>query len=65
MLRPTDEDARKIEVHLLDFTGDLYGQTLSVHFIGRVRGTEKFATVDALIQQMNRDVAEARRLVQI
>jgi riboflavin kinase/FMN adenylyltransferase len=57
------EHARKIEVHLLDFTGDLYGQTLAVDFIGRIRGTEKFATVDALIEQMKRDVAEARRLV--
>jgi riboflavin kinase / FMN adenylyltransferase len=58
------EDARKVEVYLLDFAGDLYGQTLSVDFIGRIRGTEKFSTVDALIRQMTLDVAEARRLVQ-
>jgi riboflavin kinase/FMN adenylyltransferase len=57
------EDARKVEVHLLDFAGDLYGQTLALDFIGRIRGTEKFASADALIEQMNRDVAEARRLV--
>lgn len=57
------EDARKVEVYLLDFAGDLYGQTLAVDFIVRIRGSEKFATVDALIQQMNRDVAEARRQV--
>jgi riboflavin kinase/FMN adenylyltransferase len=56
------EDARKLEVYLLDFAGDLYGQTLAVDFVARVRGTEKFATVDALVSQMNRDVAEVRRL---
>jgi riboflavin kinase/FMN adenylyltransferase len=56
------EDARKAEVHLLDFAGDLYGQTLAVDFVARLRGTEKFATVDALVEQMKRDVAEARRL---
>jgi riboflavin kinase/FMN adenylyltransferase len=57
------EDARKVEVHLLDFADDLYGETLAVDLIARIRGTEKFANVDALIQQMNRDVAETRRLV--
>jgi riboflavin kinase/FMN adenylyltransferase len=57
------EDARKVEVHLLDFAGDLYGQTLEVDFLARIRGTERFATVAALIQQMKRDVAETRRLV--
>lgn len=58
------EEARKLEVHLLDFAGDLYGQTLSVDFLSRIRGTEKFNSADALVQQMNRDVAEARRVVQ-
>lgn len=57
------EDVRKVEVHLLDFAGDLYGQTLAVDFVARVRGTEKFDSVDALVSQMNRDVAEVRRLV--
>ncbi len=57
------EDARKVEVHLLDFAGDLYGQTLAVDFVARIRGTEKFATVDALVDRMTRDVAEARRLL--
>jgi riboflavin kinase/FMN adenylyltransferase len=58
------EEARKLEVHLLDFAGDLYGQTLCVDFLSRIRGTERFESVDALTRQMNRDVAEARRLVQ-
>jgi riboflavin kinase / FMN adenylyltransferase len=57
------ESRRQLEVHLLDFDGDLYGQTLAVDFVGRVRETKKFATVDALIEQMRRDVAEARKMV--
>jgi riboflavin kinase / FMN adenylyltransferase len=56
------EETRQVEVHLLDFAGDLYGQTLTVEFVAKVRGTQKFAGVDALIQQMNKDIAEARRL---
>lgn len=57
------EDARKVEVHLLDFAGDLYGQPLSVDFMARLRETRKFAGVEALVEQMTKDVAEARRIV--
>jgi riboflavin kinase/FMN adenylyltransferase len=57
------EDARKIEVHLIDFDGDLYGQTVDVDFVAKLRDTKKFASVDALIEQMRADVATARRIV--
>jgi riboflavin kinase/FMN adenylyltransferase len=57
------EESRKLEVHLLDFDGDLYGQTLNVNFVARLRGTEKFTGVESLIEQMKKDVAEARRVV--
>jgi riboflavin kinase/FMN adenylyltransferase len=57
------EDARKIEVHLIDFSGDLYGKRLDVDFLARLRDTKKFESVDALIVQMRRDVDEARRIV--
>jgi riboflavin kinase/FMN adenylyltransferase len=57
------ETARTVEVHLLDFAGDLYGQTLAVGFVARLRGTQKFETVDALVEQMRRDVADARRII--
>ena len=56
-------NTRTVEVHLLDFDGDLYGQTLAVDFVARLRGTEKFGGVDALIEQMRRDVAQAREIV--
>jgi riboflavin kinase/FMN adenylyltransferase len=57
----TDEgDAVKVEVHALDFDGDLYGSTLRVSLIARLRGEEKFESLDALVEQMRRDVADAR-----
>jgi riboflavin kinase/FMN adenylyltransferase len=56
------EGARKIEVHLLDFSGDLYGQTIEVAFLERLRATQPFPNVDALLKQLQHDVAEARRI---
>ena len=58
------DDARKIEVHLIDFNGDLYGKRIDVDFVARLRDTKKFESVDALIEQMRRDVGEANRLFQ-
>lgn len=52
-----DEGQCKIEVHLLDFSGDLYGKRLEVQFNRRVRGIVKFASVDDLRKQLQRDVA--------
>jgi riboflavin kinase/FMN adenylyltransferase len=57
------EHARTVEVFLIDFAGDLYGQQLSVDFVARVRGTQKFASVDELVGQMRRDVERARAVV--
>jgi riboflavin kinase/FMN adenylyltransferase len=57
------EHARKVEVHLIGFQGDLYGQQLAMDFIARLRDTRPFQGVDDLIDQLRRDVEEARRLV--
>ncbi len=57
------ENASKIEVHLLDFTGDLYGNTLAVDLLNRVRGVQKFASVDQLLSQLRDDVETVRNLV--
>ena len=55
------EHARKIEVHLIGFHGgDLYGQTLAVEFVARLRDTRPFASVPELVDQLKRDVEEAR-----
>lgn len=54
------DDSRKIEVHLLGFTGDVYGQPMSVEFAARLRDTRPFAGVAELTAQLQRDIAAAR-----
>lgn len=62
-IRPTfDSGARSIEVHLVDWSGDLYGRTITLHFLHRLRGEQKFANVDALTGQIGLDIARAREL---
>jgi len=51
-----------IEAYLIDFEGDLYGQTLRVAFYKRLRGERRFESVDALVEQMGRDVVEAENV---
>lgn len=64
-VRPMFETGRGelIEAHLLDFDGDLYDTELTLTFHHRLRGERRFDSVDALIEQMGRDVAETRRLL--
>lgn len=54
----------RVEVHLLDFSGDLYGQELELVFVGRLREERRFDSLQALQQQIAQDVAAARRLFQ-
>jgi riboflavin kinase/FMN adenylyltransferase len=54
------ERALKVEVHLLDYTGTLYGQPLEVDFLARLRGVQKFAEVEALLAQLRADVQRVR-----
>jgi riboflavin kinase/FMN adenylyltransferase len=49
-----------IEAYLLDFDGDLYGTDLRLAFLKRLRGEKRFDSVEALVEQMGRDVDEAR-----
>jgi riboflavin kinase / FMN adenylyltransferase len=62
--RPTVKENGKplLEVFLLDFQGDLYGQRVVVEFVERIRSEEKFASLDAMTKQMHRDI-DAVRLV--
>ena len=53
---------RRVEAHILDFNGDLYGRRVGIEFTTRLRGMIKFADVAALIAQMKLDVAQARAI---
>jgi riboflavin kinase/FMN adenylyltransferase len=57
------EDARKVEVHLIDFAGDLYGDSMAVDFIARLRDTRPFSGADELTRQLKQDVEDAKRLL--
>ncbi|MBI4247562.1 MAG: bifunctional riboflavin kinase/FAD synthetase [Candidatus Rokubacteria bacterium] len=62
--RPTfRETARVVEAHLINFSGVLYGQALRLDFIARLRDEQKFPGVDALREQIARDIAAARQLL--
>jgi riboflavin kinase/FMN adenylyltransferase len=54
---------RTLEAHLFDFDADLYGERLAVAFIERLRGEVTFPSVEALVAQIARDAAEARRVL--
>jgi riboflavin kinase / FMN adenylyltransferase len=56
-------ERRRVEAHVLDFDGDLYGHRVSVGFAHRLRGQAVFADVEGLAAQMRADVDQARRLL--
>ena len=61
--RPTfyvDQAASLLEAHLLDFSGDLYGEEARVRFVSRLRGEERYESVEALVEQMAKDCVAAR-----
>lgn len=51
---------RLVEVYIMDFDADLYGQQIDVEFVGKLRDQETFLSVAALIEQIDRDIANAR-----
>ena len=60
-LRPTVGGTRRsLEVHLFDFSGDLYGQELEIHFENHLRAEIKFPSLDALRTQIQKDADSAR-----
>jgi riboflavin kinase/FMN adenylyltransferase len=58
------ENARKVEVHVLGFQGDLYGQSIAVDFVERLRDTRSFADANDLVAQLRKDVDRARSLIE-
>ncbi|MGQ0446496.1 MAG: bifunctional riboflavin kinase/FAD synthetase [Beijerinckiaceae bacterium] len=62
--RPTfDNGPARLEVFLFDFSGDLYGESIEVLFIGWIRPEEKFDSAAALLAQMQRDETQAREIL--
>src|SRR5690606_6958674 len=61
-VRPTVGDLVKpiLEVHLLDWQGNLYGRRITVEFIDRIRDERQFANVDELLTRIRADIAHAR-----
>jgi riboflavin kinase / FMN adenylyltransferase len=64
-VRPTFTTGRGelIEAYLLDFQGDLYDRQLCLRFLARLRGERRFATAEALVEQMHRDVERTREIL--
>ena len=60
----TDQPYLLLEAYLLDFEGDLYGQTAAVGFVDRIRSEERFDSVDALVAAMHRDIEAVRRVLE-
>jgi riboflavin kinase / FMN adenylyltransferase len=63
-VRPTFETGRGllVEAHLIEFDGDIYGETLRIAFLERMRGERRFESVDELVEQMKKDVQQAREI---
>lgn len=58
--RPTFGAGRSLEAHFFDIDRDLYGRRIRLRFVARIRGEQRFAGVEALVAQIERDAAEAR-----
>ena len=62
--RPTFDDGMPVlEVFLFDFARDIYGRDMEVEFVDFIRGDRKFDSADALVKQMDEDVAKARAVL--
>src|SRR5688500_834701 len=62
--RPTfEDDARLVEVFILDYDADLYGEKLTAHFVKHLRGQIRFEGMEPLIKQMDNDTETSRRIL--
>ena len=57
------DHVQTIEVHLIDFEGDIYGEVLDVHIAFFIREEKKFASLELLVQQLHEDLAQAKSLL--
>ena len=64
-LHPTIAEAEPtlhVEAHLLDFDGNLYGEKISLTFVGKLREEKTFDSLDALKTQIGKDIVQARKM---
>jgi riboflavin kinase / FMN adenylyltransferase len=59
----TKSNGPLVELHILDFSGDLYGSDIEVFFVRRLRDEVKFPSLDALRAQIQRDEQAARQIL--
>jgi riboflavin kinase/FMN adenylyltransferase len=63
-IRPTVNGKEPLlEAHVFDFDGDLYGKRIEVEFVEKLRDEEKFADLDAMVKQIDRDAVAARKIL--
>ena len=63
-LQPTIGDGQfRIEVHLMDFDGTIYGSKIEILFIKSIRKERRFSTSEELIEQIKKDEATARKIL--
>ena len=56
------EQIRKVEAHLIGFDGDLYGHSVELDFLARLRSTRAFANLDDLLGQIRSDIEKAKQI---
>lgn len=65
-VRPTFESEPvppRVEAHIMDFSHDLYGDLVSLEFVARLRAERRFESIDALVAQIQQDIADGRRIL--
>jgi riboflavin kinase/FMN adenylyltransferase len=58
-----DDNELTVEVHLLNFSTDIYGEKIRVNFIERIRDEKKFASISELTDQINQDIETAHNIL--
>lgn len=59
------DEHRRVEAHLIGYSGNLYGHDLPIDFLGRIRPTAAFANADELVAQLHQDIEAARALAKV
>jgi riboflavin kinase/FMN adenylyltransferase len=63
--RTFEEGVAHVEIFLLDFSGEVYGQSAEVDVVKKIRDTQKFSSAEELVAQIQRDVLEVRSVLKL